>query len=202
MAELHSYEPDDVEIVRQVIDGEVNAFESLVKRHGGFASAIVKRHVPFDDVEDTLQNVFLRAYRSLPTFKNRSSFRQWLSVIAVRTCHDFWRERYKSLEFPVSSLSAEHEAWLASALAEESDRSFHERGSRKEAGEILDAALGSLSAGDRMVLELVYLEGHSLKEAATVLGWTVANVKVRLFRSRRRLHTLLEAAALGGRSTI
>jgi hypothetical protein len=39
--------------VRQVTGGEVNAFESLVKRHAGFASAIVKRHVPFDDVEDT-----------------------------------------------------------------------------------------------------------------------------------------------------
>ncbi len=201
MAEFHPYEPDDVEIIRQVIDGKVNAFESLVKRHGGFASAIVKRHVPFDDVEDTLQNVFLRAYRSLPTFKNRSSFRQWLSVIAVRTCHDFWRERYKSQEFPMSSLTAEHQAWLGLALANESDISFHERGFQKEAGEILDNALGSLSAGDRMVMELVYLEGHSLKEAAASMGWTVANVKVRLFRSRKKLHTLLAAATDDGRST-
>ena len=201
MTEPHTYEPDDAEIVRQVVDGEVNAFESLIKRHGGFAISIVKRHVPFDDVEDTLQNVFLRAYRSLPTFKNRSSFRHWLSVITVRTCHDFWRERYKSQEFPVSSLTAEHEAWLGLALADESDRSFHEKGSQKEAGEILEGALGSLSAGDRMVIELVYLEGRSLKEAAVLMGWTVANVKVRLFRSRKRLHTLLAAVVEGRRST-
>ena len=200
MAEPHSYEPGDFEIVRQVIDGEVNAFESLVKRHGGFASAIVKRHVPFDDVEDTLQNVFMRAYRSLPTFKNRSTFRQWLSVIAVRACHDFWRERYKSLEFPVSSLSAEHEAWLGSALADESDRSFHERGSQKEAGEILDAALGSLSAGDRMVLE-TRLFGRSFVEGGGSTFGLDRRQRESNTRSRKRLHTLLAAAALGGRNT-
>lgn len=202
MPKSYSYEPDDFEIVRKVIGGEINAFESLVERHGGFASAIVKRHVPYDDVEDTLQNVFLRAYKSLPTFRNRSSFRHWLSVIAIRTCRDFWRERYKSPELPVSSLSAEHEAWLSMALADESDRSFQERGFQKEAGEVLDGAMGSLSAGDRMVMELVYLEGHSLKEAAALTGWTVANVKVRLFRSRKKLHALIAAAIDGGGSKV
>lgn len=200
MANSSSHGPDDFEIVRQVIAGEVNAFEGLVERHGGFASAIVRRHVPYDDVEDTLQDIFLRAYRSLPTFKNQSSFRHWLSVIAVRTCHDFWRERYKSQEFPVSSLSAEHEAWLDAALFSESDRSFQEKGFQREAGEILDRAMGGLSAGDRMVMELVYLEGHSLKEAAVLTGWTVANVKVRLFRSRKRLHALIAGVAENGGS--
>jgi RNA polymerase sigma-70 factor (ECF subfamily) len=202
MAESHSREPDDFEIVRRVIDGETNAFESIIERHGRFASAIVRRHVPYDDAEDTLQNVFLRVYKSLPSFKNRSSFRQWLSVIAVRTCHDFWRERYKSQEFAVSSLGAEHETWLAAALSEESDRSFQERRFQREAGEILDRALGRLSAGDRMVMELVYLEGHSLKEAAVLTGWSVANVKVRLFRSRKKLYALIAPAIEGKRSEL
>lgn len=191
MADSKLHEPDDADVVQRVIDGEVNAFESLVERHGNFASAIVRRHVPYDDVEDTLQNLFLRVYKSLPTFRNRSSFRQWLSAIAVRTCHDFWRERYKSQELTVSSLTAEHETWLDTVLADAGDRSFQEEGLQREAEEVLDIALGSLSAGDRMVVELVYLEGHSLKEAAALMGWTVANVKVRLFRSRKRLHALL-----------
>ena len=106
--------------------------------------AIVRKHVPFGDVEDTIQNVFLRAYRSLPGFKNRGSFSRWLSVIAVRTCRDFWRDRYKSKEFPVSVLAEQHEQWLASAMSDETNGAFLERASQKEAAEVLDYALGKL----------------------------------------------------------
>jgi RNA polymerase sigma-70 factor, ECF subfamily len=191
MKKIGLYDQDDGQVVRQVIAGEINAFERLVERHGALVSAIVKKHVPFDDVEDTIQDVFLRAYRSLPGFKNRGSFGQWLSVIAVRTCHDFWRERYKSKELPVSALTEQNEMWLASALSDASNGSFLDRASQKEAGEVLDYALGKLTAGDRMALELVYLEGRTIKEAAHLLGWSAANVKVRLFRSKKKLHKVL-----------
>ncbi len=191
MEKIGLQEEDDDQVIRRVIAGEINAFERLIARHGSLVTAIVRRHVPFDDVEDTIQNVFLRAYLSLPSFKNRGSFSGWLSVIAVRTCRDFWRDRYKSKEFPVSLLAEQHEQWLASAMSDERDGAFLERASQKEAAEILDYALGKLSAGDRMVLELVYFEGRSMKETAGLLGWSVANVKVRLFRSKKRLHKVL-----------
>ena len=61
----------------------------------------------------------------------------------------------------------------------------------------MDWALDQLTAKDRMVLELVYLEGLSGKEAAGLLGWSVANVKARSFRSRKKLQKLL--AGLGER---
>jgi RNA polymerase sigma-70 factor (ECF subfamily) len=57
---------------------------------------------------------------------------------------------------------------------------------------VLKYALNKLSPEDRMVIELVYLEGLSGKEAAELLGWSLANVKVRLFRSRKKLQKLLE----------
>jgi len=76
-------------------------------------------------------------------------------------------------------------------MSEQSDQSFHEKSSQQEAIEILDWALGKLSAKDRMVMELVYLEGLSGKEAADLLGWSVANVKIRSLRSRRKLEKLL-----------
>lgn len=185
-----AHSPKDAEIVRQIVAGDVNAFERLVDRYENLVLAIVKKHVPFDHVEDTLQDVFLRAYRSLPTFRSADGFKPWLSVIAVRTCYDFWRDHYKTRELPMSSLTEQHQAWLESALSDDSNRSFYEAGARKEAREILDWALDRLSAAERMVLELVYLEGHSVKEAAHLLGLSAANVKVRLFRSRKKLHGL------------
>ena len=63
--------------------------------------------------------------------------------------------------------------------------------SEKEAKEVLAWALNRLSAEDRMVVEMVYLEGMTGREAAELLGWSVTNVKVRSFRSRIRLRKLL-----------
>ena len=191
---------DDDEIVDQVVAGNVNAFERLLKKYQYLVLGIVKKHVPSDQLEDTVQDVFVRAYRSLPTYKGKNSFGHWLSVIAVRTCYDFWREHYKSRELPMSSLTEENEAWLNAALFDNSNQAFREAGLQKEAREILDWALDRLSAEDRMVVELVYLEGLSMKEAAGQLGWSTANVKVRLFRSRKKLHSLLMGTAKHERS--
>ena len=92
----------------------------------------------------------------------------------------------------MNSLSEDHRAWLEKTLSEQSTQSYQEKGAQKEAREILDWALEKLSAEDRMVLELVYLEGHSVKETAALLGWSIANVKVRSFRSRRKLLKLFQ----------
>jgi RNA polymerase sigma-70 factor (ECF subfamily) len=182
----------DAEIVLQVVSGDVNAFEYLLKRYHSHVVRIVKKHMPFDKVEEVAQDVFVRAYQSLPTFKRDDSFKQWLSTIAVRTCYDFWRKHYRSRELPMSSLSERHRVWLEQAISNRSSQTFHERDSQKEAREILDWALDRLSAQDRMVLELVYLEGHSVKEAATLLDLSTANVKVRSFRSRKKLQKLIK----------
>jgi RNA polymerase sigma-70 factor (ECF subfamily) len=190
MPQKNPNETDDKEIVGQAIAGQNGAFAELVHKYSAFALAIVKKHVPLDDAEDVMQDIFLRVYRSLPTFNNQSSFRSWLSVIAVRTCYDFWRKRYKSKTFPISSLSDENQRWVNEAL---SNTYIYEKGAQREAREVLDWALSKLPAGDRMVLELVYLEDKSLKEAAELLGFSVANIKVKLFRSRRKIHKLLES---------
>jgi RNA polymerase sigma-70 factor, ECF subfamily len=182
---------EDAEIVSQVLSGNMEAFRYLMARYESVVMSIVKRHVPWSDVEDNMQEVFLRSYRSLPAFKGDSGLRPWLSMIAVRTCYDFWRTHYKRQEVQVGSLSDRQEEWLEAALAGASSWLFHEEARRKEAREVLEWAMESLSAGDRMALELVYFEDRSVKEAAELLGWSTVNVKVRLFRARKKLHALL-----------
>jgi len=181
----------DVEIVHRITEGDVNAFEHLLKKYKSYVFKIVNRHIPYDQVEETAQDVFVRAYQSLPNFKGKSSFKQWLAKITVRTCYDFWRKTYRNREFPMSSLSNEQKDWLENVVTEQSDRSYHEEEFQKEAGDLLKYALDRLSPEDRMVLELVYMEGRSGKEAAELLGWSVANVKIRTHRSRKKLHKML-----------
>ena len=193
---IDSHSPTDAEVIYQVISGNVNAFERLLKRYEVHVMRILKKHIPFDKVEEVAQDVFVRTYQSLPNFKRDDSFKQWLSTITMRTCYDFWRKHYRYREVPVSSLSEKHQVWLEEATAVRSSQSFDERDSQEEAREILDWALDRLSPEDRMVLELVYLEGYSVKEAANLLGWSTAKVKVRSFRSRKKLHKLIKEMSL------
>ena len=190
----------DEEIVRQVLDGNVNAFESVILRHRVLVLTIVKKHVPEDAVEETAQEAFVRAYRSLPTFKGTGHLSQWLSSIAVRTCYDYWRKAYRSREIPVSALTEKQSQWLEEVISQMPEEASDDREPQMEAREILNWALEKVSAGDRMVLELVYLEGRSVQEAAELLGWSKANVKVRSFRARMKLEKLLSKRKEQGRT--
>jgi len=182
---------EDVEIVDRVMNGDINAFAHLMTRHKENVIKIVARHLPHQQVEETVQDVFVRAYQSLPTLKRKDGFKQWLATIARRTCHDFWRTRYRTQELPMSSLTDHHRSWLAQVIATESGEALFTKGRQKEAGELLDWGLAQLSADERMILELVHLEGLPGKEVARQLGLSVASVKVRAFRARHKLKKLL-----------
>lgn len=188
----------DAEIVSEVLSGNSGAFRHIMTKYESIVVSIARRHVPPSDVEDNVQETFMRGYRSLPTFKG-DDLKPWLSVIAIRTCYDFWRTHYRRDEVQLSPLSKENEAWLETALAGVASRQFHEDKERKEAKAVLQWAMGRLSAGDRMALELVYFEERSVKEVGELLGLSTVNVKVRLLRARRKLRGLLAQPNVGQR---
>ncbi len=181
----------DTEIIQRVIDGDVNAFELLLNKYQGYVFTIVKKHVPFHEVEEVAHDVFIKAYQSLPTCQQTDGFQHWLASIAVRTCYDFWRRQYRNKELPMCALTEQQQHWLESKISNQSNRIHHEQASLQQAKDALDWALSKLSPEDRMVVEFVYLEGLTGKEAAKLLGWSVANVKVRSFRARKKLQKLL-----------
>ncbi len=185
----------DEKIIRKVLEGDINAFEHLVERYRKMVFAIAARHVPPDDVAEVAQDVFVRAFRSLETFRGRSAFSHWISSIATRTCYDHMRKLYRSRELPVSQLSEQHNEWIDGVLSSRSRDEFNMKSREREARDLLDWALGQLSPQDRMVLESTHLEGLSVKETAKLLGWSRANVKVRAFRARRKLRRMLKDAA-------
>ena len=181
----------DSEIVRRILQGEVNDFGLLLDRYKEHALKMIQKRVPASEVEVIAEEVFVKAYQSLLGFDPESHFRKWLSTIAVRTCYDYWRKAYRSRESPMSALSERHREWLEGVISSESTASADSRAQQEEAKEVLAWALDRLSPEDRMVVEMVYLEGMTGREAADLLGWSTANVKVRAFRSRRRLRELL-----------
>ena len=184
-------EPSDMEIVRRIVDGEVNAFEVLVERYRSLVFGIVLRHAPRESAEEVAHEVFVRSFQSLKTYSGESPFGHWLARIAVRSCCDFYRDRHRNFEIPLSRITDEHQKWFDDVLAADSRDAFERSVESREAKEVLSYALDRLSPEDRMVLGLVYLDGMSTAEAADMLGWSRVGVRVRAHRAKRLMRKIV-----------
>lgn len=182
----------DLDIIEQIVRGHINAFEIILKKYETHVLNILKKHLPYEQVEETAQEVFIRVYKSLPGFQQKSTFKHWISSIAVNTCYDFWRKQYKSKEVAVASLSEKQQNRMEMILSDQAGQYFKEEELKNETRELLDLALSKLSPENRMVIELTYLEGLSIKQTASLLGWSSANVKIRCFRSRKELNKIMK----------
>jgi RNA polymerase sigma-70 factor (ECF subfamily) len=191
-------EDSDAAVIREILGGNVDAFELLMDRHQGYVAGIVTKHVPRDRIQEVAHETFVRAYRSLQTFEARKPFKHWLSRIAVRCCYDFWREHYRNREVPMSSIPEEAHPWIESLLANRSDGSPRGNAESQEALNLLRWAMDRLSVEDRMVLSLVHLEERTSAEAADLLSWSVPKVKIRAHRARKKLRKALADAIPGG----
>jgi RNA polymerase sigma-70 factor (ECF subfamily) len=187
---------DDRELLRLILQGQTDFYADLMVRYQSHVARVVRRRVPPDDVEEVVHDVFVRAYMGLSQYSGSVSLDHWLSAIAVRACYDFWRAR-KREAVPVSSLTDDHQRWIDDVMSVESEAAFHDLARRREATEVLQWALNRLSPENRAVLTLVHLEGRSAREAASLLGWSLVNVKVRAHRARRALRSLLTTQSRG-----
>ncbi len=185
-------EGSDAQVIRQVLDGNVNAFETLMERYQGYVAAIAAKNVPRDRIEEIAQETFLRAYRSLETFRGKTHFKHWLATIAVRCCQDFWRQHYRRSERAIGSISEEESDWIQGLLVDGSAHAASDPSRNPEALRVLRWAMEGLSAEDRAVLTLVHLEEYTTAEAARLLRWSVAKVKIRAHRARKKLRKTLE----------
>jgi RNA polymerase sigma-70 factor (ECF subfamily) len=183
---------DDDAVINRVLNGDADAFEFLMIKYETLVINRVKYHVPENALQDTIQEVFLRAYRSLATCRDPKKFKAWIGSIAVKTAYDWLRKWYRHRETAVSALSSDHHEWLENVCVQHSKDEYERHLARKEAEEVLTWALDQLPLQDRMVVELVHLQGCSVKETARLLGWSVVNVKVRNHRSRKKLKVILD----------
>lgn len=181
---------NDAEIVRRVLDGDVNAYALLVDAHTAQILNITSRHVPLDRSAEVAHETFVRAYERLGTFKGESPFVHWLTRIALRRCADFWRARAKSRETVFSALGSGTREWIES-IPDSSDEGLDVHAQRNEAGVILDWALSQLTPDDRQVLTMTHMDGQALSDVAELMGWSLSKVKVRSHRARRKLRDVL-----------
>jgi RNA polymerase sigma-70 factor (ECF subfamily) len=162
------------ELVAASREGDRAAFGELIRRHEHRVFRLAGRFFRGrEDVEEVAQETFLAAWRRLGTYEARAPFEHWITRVCLRTCYarlgaDRRRREPLSLVEPAAP-QRNHDAAID-----------------------VERLLALLSPADRFVLLLLDGEGWSVKEIADKIGWSTTNVKVRAFRARRRLRSLLE----------
>ncbi len=186
-----------LEAVRRVLDGDIEAFAVIVNAHQKLIAADLARRLPAQDVQEVAQDTFVRAFRALPSFRREAPVRIWLLRIARHAAMDFWRRRYRRRERVLSDLDESSLLHVETSQQERLAEQAADAEALASARERLDAALLRLSPDDRAVITLVELEERSMEDAARRLGCGLSAVKVRAFRARRRLRTILDCPPSG-----
>ena len=175
---------DDAKLIQRVLDGDDTAFSTLVKKHQKPVHALAWRKTgDFHVAEEITQDTFLKAYQNLSTLKEPQKFAGWLYVIAANYCKMWLRKKRLSTQSLEDTSSAELEktAYSGYVIAE------NERVAVETQREVVKKLLARLQESERTVITLYYLGGMSYEEISEFLGVSVASIKNRLYRARRRL---------------
>lgn len=161
--------------------GDSEAYRRLIQRHQA-AMAVQMRRFSRDPqtCEELVHEVFVAAYLALGSFRGDAPWLHWLRKVAVRVGYRFWKKR-RQQDIHLTSEDWQRLQGTSRPLTED-----------YEAAELVSRLLNQLAPADRLILTLLYLDGCSMSEAAARAGWTVMGAKLRAFRARNRLRTIIQ----------
>lgn len=185
-------ERTEAELIAAVLKGDAASFEPLIERYSPRVFATARRYARREsEVEDIVQEVWLKAFQKLKSFRGEAPFEHWLMRLAVRTCYDFLRSHQRNRESSFSELTEPEDDWL--------ERFIHNPETAEDdaaaARQLVQRVLRQLSPPARLVITLLEIEDRSVKEISRLTGWSVPLVKVRAFRARAEMRKILAKIA-------
>jgi RNA polymerase sigma-70 factor (ECF subfamily) len=176
---------DDQHYIHLVKEGDTNAFAVLVDRHKDMVFTLsLKMLKDREEAEEVAQDTFLKIYKSLSKFNSESKFSTWMYKVAFNTCLDRLKKNKRSQPVTAMDEFTEQEAISLMNVLD----SIEER----ERKQVIQDCLHCLPGEDSFLLTLYYFEEQSLEEIANIIGINPNNVKIRLYRSRKKLTALLK----------
>jgi len=176
--------PDETTCIKRILDGETNLFSCFLERYSSSIHSLIGRIIPSkEDAEELTQDVFLKAFRKLDTFKGDCSFSTWLFRIAYNTAISATRK--KRIILPLID-----EKMLETVSEEMLDKVFEDDENEYRLQQ-LEEAITRLSVEDKTLITLYYTDGKSIAEIAGMLELTTDNVKIKLFRVRKKIYVLM-----------
>ena len=186
-----SYAPmtDDRKLVSQVIDGNQQAFRTLIKQNERLVAHMVYRIVDnVEDREEICQDVFVKVYQKLPDFNFQSKLSTWIATIAYRHSLNHLK---RSKKMPVSSLDEETVFFNEPDLIDTKTPEL--LFSREDTKKTVHRLIERLPVQYKTVLTLFHLEEMSYPEIVEITGMPEGTVKNYLFRARKLLKEKLKS---------
>lgn len=181
-------EPSDQQLVAEVLKGNRESFMPLVVRYQPRLFAMARRYMRREDeVEDVVQEILLKTFRKLDTYRHEAPFEHWLMRLAVRTCYDFLRKHQRNREHTATELGGEAEYDIFDQFGTDNNAEID----RQAAKQLVDHMIADLPPEDQMVITMLELERKPVKEIAKLTGWSESLVKVRAFRARAKMRKML-----------
>ena len=140
------------------------------------------------ELEDLVQDLLVKVWKGLPTYRSDAPFENWIMTVTVRGCYDFLRKHRRRRE--TETIVDPQEG--PDPVDNDSERAADQR----DAWETVCLLLERLEAKDRTVITLLDLEEHSVRETAELTGWSESNVKVRAHRARKKMRVIYEELGL------
>lgn len=170
-------------IIEKVIAGDTNTFTVLVDRYKDLVFTLALRMMKNrEEAEEVSQDAFIKVYKSLDKFKGDSKFSTWIYKVAYNTCLDRLKKNKRHQNtVTIDEFTEHHIKTLDNAL------DMMERDEKKTA---IKRCLELLPSEDSFLMTLYYFEDQSLEDISKITGLTANNVKVKLFRSRKKLSTI------------
>jgi RNA polymerase sigma-70 factor (ECF subfamily) len=171
--------------IQKIKNGDVGAYAHLVDRHKKMAFNIAMQIIGNrEDAEEITQDAFLKAYQALDSYKGESKFSTWLYRIIYNA--SISKMRKKKLD--QVSIDDDYNA----SVNVKSTQSALQTLTNQEQKIYINRALNKMSGDEKTIINLFYLEENSIDEVSDITGLSVANVKVKLHRSRKKLYGILE----------
>ncbi|WP_142783686.1 RNA polymerase sigma factor [Changchengzhania lutea] len=175
---------NDQHYIDLVLNGDTNAYAVLVDRYKDLVFMLSIRMLKNrEEAEEVSQDTFVKVYKSLSKFKGDSKFSTWIYRVAYNTCLDNLKKNKKHFNDVAINEFTEHEVKTIDNALDKMEQD--------EYNEAIKSCLNLLSSEDGILLTLYYFEDQSLEEISKVMRLTANNVKVKLFRSRKKLASIL-----------
>ena len=185
-------ERTEAELIAAVLKGDAGSFEPLVEKYSPRVFATARRYARREsEVEDIVQEVWVKAFQKLSSFRGEAPFEHWLMRLAVRTSYDFLRGHQRNRETSFSELTEAEDDWLDRFVNQPDSISENADAARM----LVERVMEELSPPARLVITLLEIEDRSVKEISKLTGWSVPLVKVRAFRARAEMRKIVARIA-------
>ena len=184
---------NDTDLIIQAQKGDQSAFEELVYRHDRSVLSIALKYANSeDDAKDLYQEVFIRVYRGLKSFRFQSEFSTWLFRITTNVCLTYKSKSKEHLKISIDkNFDVEEQEISTSQQLVYEGLSPEEISSRADIGALVHEAVESLSPKQKMTFILKHYEGYKIREIAEMLNCKEGTVKKYLFDAIRNLRKKL-----------